>query len=109
MKIPIHFNYTEVAAKKAIVIQDSDASMSSDNEDQEELKALLRITADRPKNPKPHKQMLDPQVQKEIAALQGHPENIQNSGPGPGVKNFKMMPNLTHSSLSQRFTAERSS
>ncbi|XP_071537431.1 uncharacterized protein [Panulirus ornatus] len=57
--------------------------------------------------PEPHKQILDPKVQKEIAMLQGKEEVSLNNGPGPGVKGFRHIPNQTTRSLNERFTEER--
>nr|XP_027238287.1 uncharacterized protein LOC113829331 isoform X3 [Penaeus vannamei] len=57
--------------------------------------------------PEPHRQILDPKVQKEIAVLQGKDEVTLNSGPGPGVKGFRHVPNQTSRSLNERFTEER--
>ncbi|XP_042878791.1 uncharacterized protein LOC122257537 [Penaeus japonicus] len=57
--------------------------------------------------PEPHRQILDPKVQKEIAMLQGKNEVTLNSGPGPGVKGFRHVPNQTSRSLNERFTEER--
>ncbi|KAG0711888.1 hypothetical protein GWK47_019634 [Chionoecetes opilio] len=54
----------------------------------------------------PHRQMLDPKVQKEIAMLQGK-EMCLNNGPGPGVKGFRHVPSNTARSLNERFTEER--
>ncbi|KAK7015907.1 hypothetical protein SK128_003173, partial [Halocaridina rubra] len=57
--------------------------------------------------PEPHRQILDPKIQKEIAMLQGKDEVTLNSGPGPGVKGFKNVPSQTTRSLNERFTNER--
>lgn len=64
----------------------------------------MNVTAERPK---PHRPYLDPQVQKEIALLQGKQTPNINSSPGPGIKGFKMMPNQTTTRLSERFTQEK--
>lgn len=56
--------------------------------------------------PEPHRQILDPKVQKEIAMLQGKEVSL-NSGPGPGVKGFRHIPSHTARSLNERFTEER--
>ena len=55
--------------------------------------------------PEPHRQILDPKVQKEIAMLQGKEVSL-NSGPGPGVKGFRHIPSHTARSLNERFTEE---
>lgn len=57
--------------------------------------------------PEPHRQILDPKIQKEIAMLQGKEEVTLNSGPGPGVKGFRHVPSQTTRSLNERFTNER--
>nr|XP_053645972.1 ribosome-binding protein 1-like isoform X1 [Cherax quadricarinatus] len=57
--------------------------------------------------PEPHRQILDPKVQKEIAMLQGKDEISLNNGPGPGVKGFRHIPSQTTRSLNERFTEER--
>lgn len=56
--------------------------------------------------PEPHRQILDPKVQKEIAMLQGKEVSL-NNGPGPGVKGFRHIPSHTARSLNERFTEER--
>ncbi|CAL4210257.1 unnamed protein product, partial [Meganyctiphanes norvegica] len=56
--------------------------------------------------PEPHRQTLDPKVQKEIAMLQGKDQVNLNNGPGPGVKNFRHVPNHTLRTLHQRFTQD---
>lgn len=80
--------------------------VSSEVPPKDPLYSILRIGAERPPPPKPHRQVLDSTVQKEIAALQGYDEP-HSVGPGPGVKGFKMMPSRTKTSLNERFTIER--
>ncbi|XP_066952726.1 uncharacterized protein [Macrobrachium rosenbergii] len=68
----------------------------------------LSIGADNLRSlPEPHRQILDPKIQKEIAMLQGKEEVTLNSGPGPGVKGFRHVPSQTTRSLNERFTNER--
>lgn len=57
--------------------------------------------------PEPHRQILDPKVQKEIAMLQGKMEVTLNNGPGPGIKGLRHIPCQTARSLNERFTEER--
>lgn len=68
--------------------------------------SISKLTAPRPPPPKPHRQILDPQLKKEIASLQGLPLNHE-ARPGPGIKGFKMIPSKTKSSLHERFTLNK--
>lgn len=84
--------------KRAMPVRDPRAEMSSSVAvyPQQNLRPV----------PEPHRQILDPKVQKEIAMLQGKEVSL-NNGPGPGVKGFRHIPSHTARSLNERFTEER--
>ena len=85
------------------------SSKSSTKPSSSKSSSLMTVVAERPSPPKPHRPTLNPEVQKEIALIQGKkvPSKASNSLRGPGIKGYKITPTQTKTTLTERFTQEK--